>query len=86
MSDKQEKPSLLSKTNPNATTRSVLIHSLLGACGGFGLWLVLFVSGKAPLWSIIPWVPFGAFVAGILEWQMDDPLDSEDEAEDAPRP
>ena len=72
MSDKPEKPSLLSKTNPNATPRSVVIHAVFGACGGVVFWFVLFVSGKAPLWSIIPMVPFVAFLAGIMEWQLDD--------------
>lgn len=77
MSDEPKKPSLLSKTNPRATFHSVMVHSLLGGCSGAVLGLML-SSGSWPAWTVFAMVALGAFVAGVMEWQLDDLDDDED--------
>ena len=67
---------LLDKTNPRATRASVLRHALL-----FALLSVLLITGVAwcrgvpaiyfPAIAVASAV-FGAFVGGLMEWQLDD--------------
>lgn len=55
-----------------------MVHAFLGGCGGAIFGLLMSWNGRWPAWSILAIVPFVAFVAGLMEWQLDD-YDEEEE-------
>ncbi len=64
----------LGKTNPRATRQSVIRWAAIGAVGGvlFDLYYCYHVAHWLPLLALPVAVIFGAFVGGLVEWQMDD--------------
>ena len=81
---------LLDKTNPHATTSSVVRHSIGWGIGGLVFWGLLAYFGidptdrmwpNAELWPIklVVYGSFFAFVGGLMEWQLDDGPDDDDD-------
>jgi hypothetical protein len=65
---------LFEKTNPNATPKSVFRWAMIGAIGG--AILGLYSGYRNGNWLPIALIPLlaigGAFIAGLVEYQLDD--------------
>ena len=65
---------LLKKTNPAASTYSVLIHSVYGAVSVPAFLMIFGKPSMREEWRII--IPIfavlGGFIGGLMEWQIDE--------------